>query len=158
MVGADLLAVQAVVTTPAAAPSEVPWWVMQNNAPSHGSPQFKAIQSATRPKDTAVSSVAAGPFPTKAAADAWIAAQQSPDFPSLPNPLSFLSTLGNIGHWAGIFTAAVTDVHTWISVGWLGLGLGLLLLGIVLWILSTKTARSAIKGGVTAAGTVPLAA
>lgn len=140
------------MTTPPPAPaSSVPFWVMQASVVAHGQQQYTIVQSATRPKNTAVSSVAAGPFPTKAAAQAWIDAQQSPGLPALPNPLSFLSTIGNIGHWAGIAVAAVTDIHFWISLGWIWLGFMLLVVGIVLWILSTKTARSTVKGAATAA-------
>lgn len=128
---------------------------MEANTPRPGAPQFQVIQSATRPKDSTQAHVAAGPFPTKAAAEAWVSAQTSPSLPGLPNPLSFLSLIGNVGHWIGVFVAAVTDVHLYISLGWLLLGLVLLTMGLILWLRTTDAYKglsaTAKEAGVAAA-------
>lgn len=132
------------------------WWVMEASVPSHG-PQFNAIESATRPKDTAVSHVAAGPFATQADAQNWISQQSNPIgnlVPSIPNPFGFLAALGwiqEIGHWVGIAVAAVTDLHTWISIGWLALGFWMLVIGILLWLKIPQRAARAAKEAATAA-------
>lgn len=142
------------MTTPAPTTAAGTWWVMEASVVGHGAPQYRAVESATRPKDTAVSHVAAGPFSTQSAAQAWITQQQGGglSFPAPPNPLAFLGWLQEFGHYAGLIVAAVTDVHTYISLGWLFLGLQLVMLGVVLWILSTNTARRFGDTGISAAG------
>lgn len=132
------------------------WWVMEASAPGRGAPQFRAIESATRPKDTAVSHVAAGPFATQADAQNWINQQGSIGgiLPSIPNPFGFLAALGwiqEIGHWVGIAVAAVTDIHMWISLGWLALGFWMLVIGILLWLKIPQRAARAAKQAATAA-------
>lgn len=84
----------------------------------------------------------AGPFPTKAAAQAYenaigtnaiLPPPGTPivgDIPAPSNPLAFLGFLGDIGHWLGIAVAALTDKYTWISVGWLLLGLVLVVISL----------------------------
>lgn len=143
------------MTTPA---SGGQWWVIAADVPHPGQPPFNAIQSATRPADTAVTHVAAGPFATKADAENWINGQLNnlPGLPSIPNPFGFLAALGwiqEIGHWFGIAVSAVTDVHMWISVGWLALGFWMLVIGILLWLKIPQRVASAAKdAGAAAAG------
>lgn len=142
----------------AAASGTGQWWVLAADVPARGQPPFKAIQSATRPKDTAVSHVAAGPFASQVDAQAWINNQLNglPGLPSIPNPFAFLAALGwiqEIGHWLGIVVAAATDLHTYISLGWLALGFWLLLIGILLWLRVPQRVASAAKdAGAAAAG------
>lgn len=153
------------MTTPATGSSssaaKSQWWVLAADVPGRGQPPFQAIQSATRPKDTAVSRVAAGPFPTQAAAQQWINQQENNlpglPLPSIPNPFGFLAALDwiqEIGHWFGIAVAAITDVHMWISLGWLTLGFWLLVIGILLWLKIPQRAARAAKGAATAAAVV----
>ena len=49
----------------------------------------------------------------------------------LPNPLD---ALAEIGHWIGAFVTDITDVYMWISLGWIFLGLLLLIVGLM-WLL-----------------------
>lgn len=139
------------MTTPPAAAGT--WWVMEASVVGHGAPQYRAVQSATRPHDTAVSHVAAGPFSTEADAQAWIKGQEGGglSFPAPPNPLAFLGWLQEAGHYAGLLIAALTDVHLYISLGWLVLGFWLAVAGVVLWLLSTKTVHR-LESGAAAAG------
>ena len=133
------------MTTPSGPPAQGQWWVMEASAPGRGSPQFQAVQSPTRPKDTAVSHVAAGPFATQADAEKWISNAEGGfgiPTPSIPNPFGFLAALGwiqEIGHWAGILVSVITDLHTYISLGWLMLGFILLIIGILMWLRTTDT-------------------
>lgn len=144
------------MTTPGAPPAQGQWWVMAANSPRPGSPPFQAVQSATRPKDTAIAHVAAGPFATKTDAENWIQ-QQDPTgipIPSIPNPLSLLAGLGwiqEIGHWAGILVSAITDLHTYISLGWLMLGFILLIIGILMWLRTTDAYQNLSATARTAA-------
>ncbi len=52
----------------------------------------------------------------------------------IPNPLSSLSWLGGISHWLGVAVTDLTDVHMWISFGWVILGLWLMWMGLLLWL------------------------
>jgi hypothetical protein len=121
------------------APPPKPWWVVNDVTPGrHGEASFTnyvVVQSASTP-DRRV----AGPFDTKAEAESWqssaVAAGANPVSAAalaagVTNPLAFL---GEIGHWFGILVSALTDVHLWISLGWLTLGLVLLGFGIVFWL------------------------
>ena len=45
-----------------------------------------------------------------------------------------LDALGEIAHWAGVIVTAITDVHLYISLGWLFLGITLIWLGVALWL------------------------
>lgn len=58
------------------------------------------------------------------------------------------SGLTEIGHYFGVFVANITDVHMWISLGWLLLGLILVALGINLWL---KIPQKLYKAGTAAA-------
>lgn len=107
----------------------------------------------------------AGGFTTKAAADAAAAKfnKNPPNFGvdapsvlpgSFPNPLNLLaglSWLEEIGHWIGVFVAAVTDPYLWISLGWGFLGLVLLIVGILWWFKSTEAGQKLGKAAGEAA-------
>ena len=54
-----------------------------------------------------------------------------------------------LGHWVCTFVAHLSDLHMWISLGWLALGILLVMAGITYW------ARGAVLG---AAGTIAKAA
>jgi hypothetical protein len=79
-------------------------------------------------------------FSTQAAAQAYISSESSlagsGNLPSVPG-LAALGWLQDIGHWLGVAVAALTDKYTWISVGWLLLGL--LLVVIALYMLGKRT-------------------
>lgn len=104
-----------------------------------------------------------GPYATRAEAEAAGQKLSQPFGPQpptglpggTPNPFAFLAALGwiqEIGHWAGILVSAVTDVHTWISVGWLGLGFWMLVIGILLWLrIPQRAAKAAKEAGAVAA-------
>ena len=53
-------------------------------------------------------------------------------------PLGFLGGLTEIGHWLGVAVTDLTDIHMYISLGWLFLGFLLLLLGLYWWIRTSK--------------------
>lgn len=119
------------------------WWVVWNA----GTGAIDVVQSSTKPA-TPASGKVFGPYTTKAQAQseanpnsslfqqaalgANAGLQQSIGTPG--NPLAFLGYLGEIGHWIGKFVTDITDVHMWISLGWLFLGLVLLVLGILAWL------------------------
>lgn len=78
-----------------------------------------------------------GPYPTQDAAfKAEItsgpagAPQRIGTVPGAPSyaPPNF-SWLGVLGHWVGDFVLHLTDAHMWISLGWLLLGILLIVLG-----------------------------
>jgi hypothetical protein len=104
-----------------------------------------------------------GPYPTRAAAEAagnQVSQPFGPQPPTglpggIPNPFGFLAALGwiqEIGHWVGIVVAAVTDLHTWISVGWGLLGFWMLVIGILLWLkIPQRTAKLAKDAAAAAA-------
>jgi hypothetical protein len=71
---------------------------------------------------------------------------------------SGLGWLEEIGHWIGVAVTDLTDVHMWISLGWLGLGLILIMIGLFWWIRSTKTYQKIQSGAVKAAETAAVAA
>jgi hypothetical protein len=59
-----------------------------------------------------------------------------------------------IGHWLGDIVTSLTNVAMWRSLGWLGLGVLLIVVGLLLWLRGTE----AFKGLASAAGTAALAA
>jgi hypothetical protein len=103
-----------------------------------------------------------GPYPTKAAAEAAgqnVSQPFGPQPPTglpggIPNPFGFLAALGwiqEIGHWVGLAVSAVTDIHMWISVGWIGLGFWMLVIGILLWLKVPQRAARAARDVAAAA-------
>lgn len=63
------------------------------------------------------------------------ASQPGPEgglFPGVSNPLAFLGWLQDIGHWIGVFVSAITDGAMWRSLGWITLGLILMVVGILM--------------------------
>lgn len=116
-----------------------PWWAVPKLVPTGrgDQQQFVPEQAATRPANAI-----GGPFATEQECEQWIIRHNAapPPIPTIPNPLGFL---GEIGHWVGLFVAAVTDIHTWISLSWLTLGLILLVMGIIWWNRGTITRLAA---------------
>lgn len=45
-----------------------------------------------------------------------------------------LGSLSETGHWLGVIVSNITDIHMWISLGWMALGLLLVIIGIS-WLL-----------------------
>lgn len=92
-----------------------------------------------------------GPFATEAEAKA----AQNPQQQS-PNPVTDITTaaqnanfnplgwLGAIGHWIGEAVAHILDVHMWRSIGWITLGVVLLVLGLLLWLKKENYLPSAV--------------
>jgi hypothetical protein len=119
------------------------WWAVPKlQQGGRGDVQtFVPVQATTRP-----SNAIGGPFRTQARAEQWIIAHNAapPPLPHLSNPLGFL---GEIGHFLGTFVTAVTDIHTWISLGWMALGVVLLILGLIWWNRGTiEAAAGAVAG------------
>lgn len=120
------------------------WWVVGTN-PGRGVPvkQYQAVQAAKRPLD-----YAAGPFATQADAQAWITAHTPQGF-SIPDPFSGITGVaqaaGEFSHWTGLLVAAVTDIHTWISLGWLWLGIVLFVVGVLFWMRAPQRAAAMIE-------------
>jgi hypothetical protein len=126
-----------------AAPEQ--WWVILAAPAAHGAPGgYQVVQSASRPNPGHGSAVAAGPFPSKADAQSWVNNKTKISLPfNIPNPFSWV---GGIEHWVGLAVASVTDVHLWISLGWLGLGALLLFWGIILWLkVPQRAAQTAVS-------------
>lgn len=140
------------MTTPAAASSSGQWWVVSRASGARGGPpQLIAVQSSSPPPGEI-----GGPFPTQAAAQQFILQQENQStFPAVPNPFGFLAALGwiqEIGHWLGILISAATDLHTYISLGWLTLGFWMLVIGLLLWLrIPQRAARAARDAGAAAA-------
>lgn len=55
-----------------------------------------------------------------------------------------LSGLIELGHWIGDFIAHITDLYMWISLGWISLGLVLLVVGILMWLRKADLIPSAV--------------
>lgn len=107
------------------------WWVV-NQPTRPGGPRgpqatnYELVESSQRPVNAI-----AGPFSKQDAQNYLNSANAAGNFPSLPNPLA---ALGEIAHWAGVIVTAITDVHLYISLGWLFLGITLIWLGVALWL------------------------
>jgi hypothetical protein len=116
-----------------AAPEQ--WWVVIQQ---HGKGQaisYSVVASATTPGN-----VDSGPYATKAEADAALSnATASGANPvsgiaanvSIPNPFSWV---GAIAHWVGDLVGHLTDAAMWKSIGWMTLGIVLVIMGILLWV------------------------
>lgn len=131
-------------------PAHTLWWVEEPALGLKIAP-YKIVSSPTRPPDTSEWVVAAGPFTTQADAQKWVKAHQKLQLPGLPNPFGFLAWIQDIGHWVGILVANVTDIHMWISLGWLALGGFLVLIGLWLWVRGTKFYQELQQQATTAA-------
>lgn len=60
---------------------------------------------------------------------------------SVSNPLAWL---GAIAHWIGEAVAHILDVHMWRSIGWIVLGVVLMVAGIILWLKKENYLPSAV--------------
>ena len=60
---------------------------------------------------------------------------------SVSNPLAWL---GAIAHWIGEAVAHILDVHMWRSIGWIVLGVVLMVAGILLWLKKENYLPSAV--------------
>lgn len=129
------------------------WWIVYEllsiRGPNPaGKTAFKIVQADSA--DTAKNIVEAeggipvdtqGPFSTQAEAQAAAskketenknAAHKAEDkkFPHLPNPLGGVEEVGAVLEAA---FRTITDVKFWRSLGWLTIGIGLLILGLAIW-------------------------
>jgi len=133
------------------------WWVIRENSGLPRDPNtivYATTQATSRAAATAYAnqrpgaSVSAGPYATQTEANNWIdrkigaAPGTKPTLPvqtshakgyklpKLPNPLSGLDEIGAV---ADAVYRAVTDITFWRSVGWITLGLVLLIMGLSMW-------------------------
>lgn len=128
------------------------WWVMEPLLGLKFGP-YKIVESPTKPPNTQTEVYAAGPFTTDKAAQAWVTAHTKLPFPfpHFPNPFGFLAWIQDIGHWVGILVANITDIHMWISLGWLLLGGFLAVIGLWLWVRGTRFYQELQQQATTAA-------
>ncbi len=107
------------------------WWVISVPTSARGSPKGEVSQKPF----PAGAVVISGPYKTRAEAVAALAkgpaGQTGLPVPSIPNPFSWV---GAVAHWIGDAVLHATDVHMWISIGWIVLGLWLVWMGVVLWL------------------------
>lgn len=62
------------------------------------------------------------------------------------------SWVGVLSHWAGQFVLHLTDAHMWISLGWMVLGIALMIFGVYLLIRLSETYKQAESAIVSTAG------
>jgi hypothetical protein len=74
---------------------------------------------------------------------------QAPGVPSIPNPFSWT---GAVAHWIGKLVLDVTDVHMWISLGWILLGIVLMWIGAYAFVRLSEPYARAQQAVVSAAG------
>ena len=117
--------------------SPVGWYVITVRK----NPQSPFTVQVSRKPFPAGALVDSGPYKTQAEADAAAAKLRSAPVPGtpvpgIPNPFSWI---GAVSHWVGDFVLSVTDVHMWISVGWILLGAMLVIWGLLLWLKVPQT-------------------
>ena|SRR6478672_7748990 len=78
----------------------------------------------------------------------WLAHGAASDTKSTLSFGGLFGGLTEVGHFFGVLVSNLTDVHMWISLGWLLLGAGLVFWGILLWL---KVPQRAAQVAVTAA-------
>ena len=104
------------------------WWVVEGVVGGPSQPSlYNIVQSSAKP--TSQGQVVAGPFATKAQAQAWITKTET-DLPGAhlaglgaPNPLSGLSSIGD-------FFSRLGEANTWIRVGEVVIGVILIAVGV----------------------------
>jgi len=72
--------------------------------------------------------------------------------PIIAGGASAESGLSEAGHWIGVLVAAITDPHLWISLGWLLLGIMLLIAGLYLLVRLSSAYKSAEGSALKVAG------
>lgn len=135
-----------------------PWWIILTASATGGS-GFMVVQGSQAEIDRKYGGppVVRGPFSTQADAEksAKGAVGSGSNSISEQGPVAGgnpLDALGEIAHWAGVIITNLTDVHMWISLGWMALGLILITMGILLWLKVPQ--RAAGIGTTVAAGLV----
>jgi hypothetical protein len=119
------------------------WWVVETPDVHLGTVTPSIVQAATRTEaeQKGNGAVVAGPFQTQQEAQqalngissqpgSDIAAKGGPTF-HIPNPLHGIDEVA--GAVTGFF-GVLTDVTLWRSLGWLLLGVALIILGLYLWL------------------------
>jgi len=146
----------------AAGSAKESWWALFNNQISANSVVLQAAnkdaaikqyfqQEAGGQVGSHAQTAVLGPFPTQAEATTAAKTLDRGRAPgasaasTIPNPFSWV---GAIAHWIGDLVEHLTDVHMWISLGWIALGLLLVALGINLWF---KIPQKLFQAGTTAA-------
>jgi hypothetical protein len=117
------------------------WWVTWQNLPDGTAARKSALIWGPQAKAPAQRAgwFEAGPFPTAAAAQAYknaigtgsvLPPPGTPIVGSVQAPANPFAGLIEIGHWIGKLVTALTDPHMWISLGWLLLGLILVIFAV----------------------------
>jgi hypothetical protein len=148
--------VKGKVTKPPTAATVVPaasgTWYVINGAPPTGPGGIGSgildYTVAQKPFPAGATEVS-GPYRTRAEAEAGLARDkaraQSFKGPDIPNPLS---GIGAVGHWIGLAVKHLTDGAMWRSIGWLLLGMILVIAGVYLWF-RTSNAYKSLESSVT---------
>ena len=126
------------------ASSKAQWWIVWDTTGKFNS-IANIVSSPTKPLATP-GELVQGPFGSKEAAQAAASATGGPA--GTPPVAGFTPGvgLGAISHWIGVFVEGITNVHMWISIGWLLLGVSLVLIGIALWLrLPQRAADIAVR-------------
>lgn len=91
------------------------------------------VEVSQKPFPAGQALIDSGPYATQAEAQAAAQKLQSAPIPGtgIPNPFSWV---GAVAHWIGDFVLSLTDVHMWISLGWIVLGGLMVLVGLNLWL------------------------
>ena len=115
------------------------WWTVPKlMATGRGDVQeFIAVQAATKPANAI-----GGPYATQAEAEKAIIAHNSQP-PKLPNPLSGIDRAGAV---LEAFYKNLTDGKMWRSLGWIALGIVLIIAGIMMWMKAPQKAAALARG------------
>lgn len=127
-------------TTPGKQVLTGPFWVIYRPADAATSP---VVMGDPHKPPTLPGYVVDGPYQTFAEAQAKAdSIRKGVQIPALANPLGYL---GEIGHFFGLLVSHLTDVHMWISLAWLALGIVLFIEGLLL-LLKVPQAVAGIAG------------
>jgi hypothetical protein len=133
------------------------WWIILTASATGGS-GFTVVQGTQAEIDKKYGGppVVRGPYNTQADAEkaAKAAVGSGSGSISTQGPVvtgNPLDALGEIAHWAGVIVTALTDVHLWISLGWIALGLVLIGVGAGLWLKVPQKAIGLAGGPLAAA-------
>jgi len=119
------------------------WWIIWR-ADSQDKLSGTIVEAQSRPPLPQDARSIEGPLPTKAAAQKEVKRIEGAKPVTGGGPLNPVIVAGSaagitdplglfaIGHWIGKLVSGLTDVHMWISLGWMALGISLFLAGLAL--------------------------